>query len=238
MNLERYGNTSAGSIPLCLEEAWSDGRLKKGDRVLMIGFGGGLDVGLVPDRVGGRRNGRAERRMGEGGVLFPGPGLAGGRHGRARSPKPRRPPARPSTAPRHALGFDVAEVCFDGPLERLSSTEMTQPALTATSLACLAAVREAGFARRLRDRPLGRRVRGAGRGRALSADDAMVLVRERGLATAEAARETPGAMAAVIGLADEQVERALRRHRRRLAGQLQLPRPAGRVGHRGGRGGA
>ena len=45
MNLERYGNTSAASIPLCLEEAWSDGRLKKGDRVLMIGFGGGLTWG-------------------------------------------------------------------------------------------------------------------------------------------------------------------------------------------------
>ena len=44
-----------------------------------------------------------------------------------------------------ALGFDIAEVCFTGPLERLSSTEMTQPALTATSLACLAAVHEAGF---------------------------------------------------------------------------------------------
>jgi len=45
VNLERYGNTSAASIPICLEEAWSDGRLKKGDRVLMIGFGGGLTWG-------------------------------------------------------------------------------------------------------------------------------------------------------------------------------------------------
>jgi 3-oxoacyl-[acyl-carrier-protein] synthase-3 len=45
VNLERYGNTSAASIPLCLEEAWSDGRLKKGDRVLMVGFGGGLTWG-------------------------------------------------------------------------------------------------------------------------------------------------------------------------------------------------
>ena len=45
VNLERYGNTSAASIPICLEEAWSDGRLKKGDRVLMVGFGGGLTWG-------------------------------------------------------------------------------------------------------------------------------------------------------------------------------------------------
>ena len=105
-----------------------------------------------------------------------------------------------------ALGFDVAELCFEGPVERLSATEMTQPALTATSLACLAAVREAGFAA---DYVIGHSVgeyAALVAAQALSADDAMVLVRERGLATAEAAHETPGTMAAVIGLEDEQVE--------------------------------
>jgi 3-oxoacyl-[acyl-carrier-protein] synthase-3 len=45
VNLERFGNTSAASIPICLAEAWGDGRLKKGDRVLMVGFGGGLTWG-------------------------------------------------------------------------------------------------------------------------------------------------------------------------------------------------
>jgi 3-oxoacyl-[acyl-carrier-protein] synthase-3 len=45
VNLERYGNTSAASIPICLEEAWADGRLKRGDRLLMVGFGGGLTWG-------------------------------------------------------------------------------------------------------------------------------------------------------------------------------------------------
>ncbi len=44
-NLDRYGNTSSASIPLCLDEAWADGRLQKGDRVLMVGFGGGLTWG-------------------------------------------------------------------------------------------------------------------------------------------------------------------------------------------------
>ena len=106
-----------------------------------------------------------------------------------------------------AVGFDVAELCFDGPIERLSATEMTQPALTATSIACLAAVREAGFTA---DYVIGHSVgeySALVAAEALSADDAMVLVRERGLATAEAATETPGAMAAVMGLRDEQVER-------------------------------
>ncbi len=44
-NLERYGNTSCASIPLCLDEAATGGRLRRGDLVLMVGFGGGLSWG-------------------------------------------------------------------------------------------------------------------------------------------------------------------------------------------------
>jgi 3-oxoacyl-[acyl-carrier-protein] synthase-3 len=44
-NLERYGNTSAASIPLVLDEAWREGRVQPGDRLLMVGFGGGLTWG-------------------------------------------------------------------------------------------------------------------------------------------------------------------------------------------------
>jgi [acyl-carrier-protein] S-malonyltransferase len=108
---------------------------------------------------------------------------------------------------RNALGFDLQELCFDGPLERLSSTEMTQPALTATSLACLAAVREAGVEP---DYVVGHSVgeyAALAASGAISDEEALKLVRERGLAMAEAAAERPGAMAAVIGLADAEVER-------------------------------
>jgi 3-oxoacyl-[acyl-carrier-protein] synthase-3 len=41
-SIEEYGNTSAVSIPLALIPAVRDGRVKQGDRILMIGFGGGL----------------------------------------------------------------------------------------------------------------------------------------------------------------------------------------------------
>ena len=41
-NLQHYGNTSAGSIPLALDEAYREGRIRRGDRVLMSGFGAGL----------------------------------------------------------------------------------------------------------------------------------------------------------------------------------------------------
>jgi 3-oxoacyl-[acyl-carrier-protein] synthase-3 len=44
-NVDRYGNTSAGSIPICLDEAWRAGRIGAGDIVLMVGFGGGLAWG-------------------------------------------------------------------------------------------------------------------------------------------------------------------------------------------------
>ena len=44
-NVDRYGNTSAGSIPLCLDEAWRAGRIDNGDIVLRVGFGGGLAWG-------------------------------------------------------------------------------------------------------------------------------------------------------------------------------------------------
>ena len=42
LNIERYGNTSAASVPICLHEAMTAGRIKKGDLVLFVGIGGGL----------------------------------------------------------------------------------------------------------------------------------------------------------------------------------------------------
>jgi 3-oxoacyl-[acyl-carrier-protein] synthase-3 len=42
VNIERYGNTSAASIPIALCEAIDEGKVKPGDRLLMVGFGAGL----------------------------------------------------------------------------------------------------------------------------------------------------------------------------------------------------
>jgi len=47
VNLQHYGNTSSASVPLALSEARDDGRLKAGDKVLMIAFGGGLTWGAT-----------------------------------------------------------------------------------------------------------------------------------------------------------------------------------------------
>jgi 3-oxoacyl-[acyl-carrier-protein] synthase-3 len=45
MNLDEYGNTSAASIPISLDEAIRAGRIHQGSRVLLLGFGAGLSWG-------------------------------------------------------------------------------------------------------------------------------------------------------------------------------------------------
>ncbi len=47
VNLERYGNTSAASIPLVLDEAICSGKIRAGDRLLLNGFGAGLAWGTA-----------------------------------------------------------------------------------------------------------------------------------------------------------------------------------------------
>ncbi len=47
VNIERYGNTSAASIPIALSETAAAGKLHDGDVVLFVGFGGGLSWGAV-----------------------------------------------------------------------------------------------------------------------------------------------------------------------------------------------
>ncbi len=53
VNLEKYGNTSAASIPLALDEALADGRIKEGDIIVLSGFGAGLTCGANVIRWGG-----------------------------------------------------------------------------------------------------------------------------------------------------------------------------------------
>ena len=108
-------------------------------------------------------------------------------------------------------GLDLKQLCFEAPVEELVETEVQQPALVATSLAINAALRSRGL---VPDFVVGHSV---GEFAALAAaqslpdDEAIGLVRERGLAMAAAARERPGTMAAILGLADEVVESLCRK---------------------------
>ena len=51
VNLDRYGNTSSGSIPLAMDEAWRSGRIGPGSTIVVCGFGGGLAWGSAVWRL-------------------------------------------------------------------------------------------------------------------------------------------------------------------------------------------
>lgn len=59
VNVDRYGNTSAASIPIALDEAYRDGKLKKGDIIVIVGFGAGLTwaAGVIKWSKGGNNIG-------------------------------------------------------------------------------------------------------------------------------------------------------------------------------------
>ncbi|HXJ99063.1 MAG TPA: 3-oxoacyl-[acyl-carrier-protein] synthase III C-terminal domain-containing protein, partial [Gelidibacter sp.] len=46
-NIQKYGNTTAASIPIALSEAWEEGRIKDGDVVVLAAFGSGFTWGSV-----------------------------------------------------------------------------------------------------------------------------------------------------------------------------------------------
>ncbi|MFH0948037.1 MAG: beta-ketoacyl-ACP synthase III [Elusimicrobiota bacterium] len=51
LNLQKYGNTSAATTPIALEEAICEGKVKKGDIVILVAFGGGLTWGATVIRL-------------------------------------------------------------------------------------------------------------------------------------------------------------------------------------------
>ncbi|MBI3616204.1 MAG: ACP S-malonyltransferase [Candidatus Omnitrophica bacterium] len=107
------------------------------------------------------------------------------------------------------LGFSLSEVCFEGPLEKLTRTDICQPALYVASLAALEALKSsvpqgispaaaAGLS-------LGEYTALAAAG-ALSFEDGLRLVHLRGQAMEEAAHLATGTMASVLGLELEILE--------------------------------
>ena len=101
------------------------------------------------------------------------------------------------------LGYDLSEICFNGPAERLNSTVISQPALYVTSLATLEAWRksEPKFAEECSGAAglsLGEYTALAFAG-AMSFADGLRVVQRRGEAMQAAADATPSAMVSIIG---------------------------------------
>lgn len=111
------------------------------------------------------------------------------------------------------LGFSLSEICFEGPEERLRETRFTQPAILAHSVAVWRIFDQAGF------RPDFVAGHSVGEysalvaGGALAFKDALGLVRERAEAMYNAGLEQPGAMAALIGISEEDLGRLIDKYR-------------------------
>lgn len=107
------------------------------------------------------------------------------------------------------LGFSLSRLCFEGPAEELGQTVNVQPAVLATSVACLKAAQEVSQD----GLPAPIFVAGHGIGaysalvvaEALTLSDAVRLVRERGRLMNEAGQRTPGGMLSMSGLGIETV---------------------------------
>lgn len=108
------------------------------------------------------------------------------------------------------LGFSISQLCFDGPEDKLTSTENAQPAILTVSIAALEAFREKTEALHLKPKfcaglSLGEYSALVAAG-ILSFEDAVYLVRRRGQFMEEAAKNNPGKMLSIIGLSRETVE--------------------------------
>lgn len=110
------------------------------------------------------------------------------------------------------LDFDLASICFTGPEERLNQTDVSQPAIYVTSVACFRAAKEAGVfdpttVTAYAGLSLGEYT-GLHLGGAFEFEDGLKLVAARGRYMQEAAVASPSGMVAIIG-ADRQAVSAL-----------------------------
>jgi [acyl-carrier-protein] S-malonyltransferase len=104
------------------------------------------------------------------------------------------------------LGFKISDLCFNGPDDQLRQTQNTQPAIFLVSMVVLDVLRQHGI------EPSAAAGHSLGEYSALACagvlrfEDALRLVRRRGELMAGVNERTPGAMAAIMGLAPEKVE--------------------------------
>lgn len=103
------------------------------------------------------------------------------------------------------LGFDLAGILFNGPEDKLTSTDITQPAIFTVSMMAMIAVRNAGVTFDfVAGHSLGEYSALCAAG-AFGFEEGLALVRLRGKLMAQAGEKSPGAMAAILGLEPEKI---------------------------------
>ena len=222
VTVDRHANTSAASIPLALDEAVRDGRIRAGHHVMMLGVGGGFTWGSALVRWSDVDDTTDDDVA----VVFPGQGSqsVGMMAGWDDHPVVRATFDEAS----EALGDDLWALVTDGPAEALNLTTNTQPVMLAAGVAAWRAWRAAGGATPavLAGHSLGEYSALVAAG-ALAFRDAVPLVRFRAQAMQDAVPAGVGAMAAILGGDDAAIARSVprgRARRGRRAGELQLAR--------------
>ncbi len=107
------------------------------------------------------------------------------------------------------LGYSIKELCFEGPMDKLSSTDNSQVAILTASIAALDALRESGLKvepEYLAGLSLGE-YSGLVASGSIDFETALKLVEKRGKFMHQASIENPGKMASVIGLNKQDVEK-------------------------------
>jgi [acyl-carrier-protein] S-malonyltransferase len=107
------------------------------------------------------------------------------------------------------LGYNIRSLCFDGPVDKLSATQVSQPAILTASVAVLSALKQEGLSIRpsyVAGLSLGEYSALVAAG-SLTFKQALKLVAKRGQFMHQASQKNPGRMASVIGLEDKQVKK-------------------------------
>jgi [acyl-carrier-protein] S-malonyltransferase len=108
------------------------------------------------------------------------------------------------------LGFDLADILFNGPEDRLTRTDITQPAIFTVSLMAMEVVKERGIEYDyVAGHSLGEYSALCAAG-AFSFEDGLATVRLRGQLMAQAGDKSPGSMAAILGLEADKLDAVLK----------------------------